>query len=210
MDVPAAAEFSGASILASPQGCDLLSILGVPAAKFNSISPGQAIDTGDFRVQVYETRHRKVFGSIPYYGPLKGNLKPPLRPGDYRMDMQYSFLISVNAIRVLVTSGINDEPAVPADVLLVGPDATYDQLARIVEGVMPRLILPNHWDDMFQSLDRPVRPMIVPPPELFSPLKRINLDQFQKNLVRIAPTAKVIIPEYFVPYALDIELGQPS
>src|SRR5688500_4434320 len=88
MDVPDAAQITGAQVWASPQGCDLLRILGTPDACV--MYPNDVLTLGPFSVEVYDSKHRIVFGSIPYYGPLKANLRPPLSGGDYRMDRQYS------------------------------------------------------------------------------------------------------------------------
>lgn len=195
MDVPDAAAITGAQVWASPQGCELLQILGAAGACI--MRPNDVLMLGAFSVEVYESRHRVVFGSIPYHGALKPNLRPPLRGSDFRMDVQVSFRISTKGTRILVTSGIDDEPLLPVDVLLVGADATREQLARILKASQPSIVMPNHWDDMFRSLAKPVRPMIAPPLTRTPHLTRINLDQWAALVREITPDARVIIPKYF-------------
>jgi len=197
MDVPDAAQITGAPVYVSPQGCDLLRILGTPDAQICQMLPGDSLTLGRFKVEVYESRHRRVFGSIPYYGPLAKGLRAPLRAADYRMDYQYSFRLEVGDTRILVTSGIDEEPRIEADVLLVGADPTRAQLAPIVEATKPRLVLPTHWDDMFRPLSQPTRPMIIPPPTIFPRFERINLAAWQVLVKDLAPDAKVILPELF-------------
>ncbi len=202
MDVPEAARLTGASIYASPQGCALLALLGVPADRLRGIGPGDALACGPFRVTVYRSRHRRIFGRIPYTGPLRPGLRPPLQARDYRMDSLLSFRVEAEGVSVLVASGIEAEPAVQADVLLIGADASPARLGAILAGCRPRLVLPNHWDDMFQPLDRPVRPMIVPPAGLIPTLRRIDLAAFASRVRALSPETAVLIPDRFAGYAI--------
>lgn len=195
MDVPDAMKITGAQVWASPQACELLRILGVADACV--MRANDTLTLGPFTVEVYESQHRIVFGSIPYSGPLKANLSPPLSGGDYRMDVQYSFRISAGDARVLVTSGIDAEPSVAAEALLVGADASRDQLTPILEAAQARLVMPNHWDDMFRQLSQPVRPMVTPPPNLIPRFTRIDLDAWSALVREIMPDARIVIPKYF-------------
>jgi hypothetical protein len=105
-------------------------------------------------------------------------------------------------VSVLVASGIDEEPSVEAEVLLVGADANDDQLGAILGAVHPRLVLPNHWDDMFRPLSQPVRPMLVPPPTLIPRMQCIDLRAWQRLVTAIAPDARVIVPQWFEPLSL--------
>ncbi len=202
MDVPEVARLTGAPVYASSQGCQLLGVLGLPASQVHAVRPGDRLTLGDFKVDVCASRHRIIFGRIPYQGPLRPGLRPPLRASDYRIDRQFSFLVQAGGLRVLVASGIDEEPSVEADLLLVGADATREQLAAILKGVRPRLVMPNHWDDMFRPLSAPVVPMRKPPRRLSLPLKRIDLEGFARLVRELAPGAEVIVPERFRPYRL--------
>lgn len=201
MDVPEVARITGAVVYASPQGCDLLAVLGVPAEQRQPITHGDTLTCGDFTVEVHHTPHRVIFGRVPYAGPLRSHLKPPLRASDYRIDQHFSFCISAGSIRILVASGIDDEPPVEADVLLVGADASRGQLARILSAVKPRLVMPNHWDDMFRPLSKPVRPSIKPTHGLAIP-RRIDLSGWARLVGELAPGARVVIPTHFETYRL--------
>ncbi len=201
MDVPEAARASGARVLASAQGCALLDALGVPGETTQVIAPGDRLEIGDFAVEVYLSTHRTILGRIPYRGPLRVGLRPPLPASDYRIDRQFSFRITAGDVRILIASGIDDEPQVAADVLLVGADASRGQLARILEGVRPRVVMPNHWDDMFRPLSRPVRPMVKPPRGLI-PAGRIDLGAWCGLVEEIAPEARVVVPAWFEPVAV--------
>jgi L-ascorbate metabolism protein UlaG (beta-lactamase superfamily) len=207
MDVPEAARASGGRVYASAQGCALLDALGVPAETTQPIAPGDRLEIGDFAVEVYPSTHRTILGRIPYLGPLRAGLRPPLRASDYRIDQLFSFRVTAGGVRVLIASGIDDEPQVAADVLMVGADASREQLARILEGARPRVVMPNHWDNMFRSLSRPARPMIKPPRRLI-PAGRIDLDAWRGLVREIAPEARVVIPAWFEPVAVGEMLAE--
>ena len=202
MDVPETARLTGAQVYASPQACELLALQGVPPHQVTVIGAGDRLVLGDFEVEVYPSRHRVIFGHIPYQKPLRPRLKPPLRARDYRFDHLFTFRICAQETRVLVASGIDAEPSVEADVLLVGADASRDQLAVILEGVRPRLVMPNHWDDMFRPLSLPLVPMYRPPKGIIPSLKRIDLAAFERWVREIAPEAQVIVPRLFASYEI--------
>lgn len=202
MDVPEAARITAAPVYTSCQGADLLEHLGVPTRQIYPIHPGDHLALGPFEVEVFATPHRLIFGRVPYEGPLRRGLKPPLRAADYRMDFQFSFLISMNGLRLLLASGIRDEPPVEADVLLVGADASRTQLETMLRASRPRYVLPNHWDDMFLSLGGSARPMITPPAGLIPTFRRIDLRAFARTVLELQPGCEVILPDPFKPYRL--------
>jgi len=202
MDVPEAARLTAAMVYASPQGADLLERLGTPARQLCPIHPGDHLACGPFEIEVYASQHRLIFGGVPYIGPLMRELRPPLRAADYRMDVQFSLRITMGGLRVLLASGIQDEPPAEAEVLLVGADASRDQLAAILDATRPRCVMPNHWDDLFAPLDRPERPMITPPAGLIPSLKRIDLAAFARLVKQLQPGCEVILPKRFQPIRL--------
>lgn len=199
MDVPEAARITAAPVYASAQGSDLLEMLGVPSQQLRPIHPGDHLACGHFEVEVFATPHRLILGSVPYDGPLRRHLRPPLRAADYRMDFQFSFLMIISGLRVLLASGIRAEPPVEADVLLVGADASPEQLEAILNATRPRYVLPNHWDDMFLPLAAEARPMLTPPPTLIPTFRRIDLQAFAHLVADIHPGCEVILPRRFQP-----------
>ncbi len=201
MDVPVIIERGGAVVYASSQANDLLSILGVPPDTRQVIDTGDRLALGSFEIDVYASIHRTILGRIPYEGPLKDGLTPPLRARDYCIRQSFSFCIAADGCRVLVLNGIDDEPAVEADVVIVGADASRDQLARVLDPAAPRLVMPNHWDDMFIPLSRPVRPMRHPPRGVTIP-GRLDMAAWVERVKSILPQARVIVPDRFA--ALEV------
>jgi L-ascorbate metabolism protein UlaG (beta-lactamase superfamily) len=202
MDAPHIAHLTGAPIYTSPQGCQLLHILGVPDGQICSIGSGDRLSLGDATLTVFRVQHRIIFGRVPFQGPLRPGLKPPLHGRDYRMEQIFSFLVEMDGIRLLVCNGIDAEPAVRADIVLVGPDAARWQLALILGDAQPRVVMPNHWDNMFQPLSAPIKPMIQSPRGFTLFPRRIDLRAFTRHVHELAPGARVIVPDRFHPYSL--------
>jgi len=200
MDAPEVARLHGATIHASPQGCEMLRIVGVPEKQIRTIQSGDWLALGNVAVTVYRAQHRIIFGKVPFQGPPRPGLTPPIHGRDYRMVQLFSFLVEVGGVRILICSGIDAEPRVKADLLIVGPDALRWQLELILGDAQPRAVLPNHWDNMFQPLSAPVRPMVQSPRGFTLWPYRINLGRFTQLVNEIAPAARVLVPERFKVY----------
>lgn len=194
-DVPVIHELTGGTvpIYVPSQGAELLKVLGIEGAALHVVSPDEVVQIGAMRLTALTATHRKVLGRIPSIGPLAPDLQPPLRTFDYRMDLLYSPLIEVEGLRLLVTSGIDAEPEVPADVLFVGADADDDRLGRILRAVQPSVVLPNHWDDMFIPVDQPRQSMRRPG----MPLARVDMAAFPGRVRAVLPGVEVIVPGTF-------------
>ncbi len=202
-DVPVIAQDSGAVVLASAQSCALLRLMGLPDEQLHVTQPGDHLECEGMQIAIHASQHRRILGRIPYQGPLRPGLRPPLRARDLRMDEQHSLYITAGGVRLLILSGITEEPAPECEVVIVGGDASRDQLAWVLEPAAPRLVLPNHWDDMFRPLDAPLRPGRFPA----FPLRRIDLGRFAAAVRAIVPSAQVLIPERLLPYNLHALLA---
>lgn len=193
LDVPQAAALTGATVHASAQGCELLHALGVPAEQIDVIHAGDVLSLGPWQAEVYASAHRVILGRVPATGPLRTPLHPPLRARDYRIREQFTLRITYGETRVLIVSGIDDEPALNTDVMAVGADASLSQLAAILGSAAPRIVLPNHWDDMFRPLSRPTRPMLNPSISPGQPL-RLDLTRWAQRVAAIVPDTRIITP----------------
>jgi L-ascorbate metabolism protein UlaG (beta-lactamase superfamily) len=199
MDVPAVVRHTGALALGSANTCRLLALSGVPADHVREIDVGDRLALGDFRVQVLPAEHPMFWGWLPFSGPLRSGLHPPLRARDYRIGRCLSFLIEIAGHRLLHCPG----PPLPADVLLVKPVGTRLHYESLLRGVRPRIVIPIHWDDFGRPLSKPVRPMLAPSGQLIPPLKRIDPAQFKHMIEHGAPGTNVLIPEILCPYDLN-------
>jgi L-ascorbate metabolism protein UlaG (beta-lactamase superfamily) len=164
------------------------------------VQAGDEVSLHGFDVRVLKAQHIKTPGFEP--GPLRPMLQPPLRAGDYRLDDYYSFLISASGYRFLTDPGVRPGELPPADVLFLNPHHDEEQCAALLRQVRPRLVVPNHWDDFFRSLSDPLRPAIIALRWGWPPLKRVDLDEFERVIQRLAPGTRVFRPEIFRVYDL--------
>ena len=200
MDVPDVVHNTGAAALGSANACRLLAAYGVSEEQAREIKAGDKLNLKDFEVEVFRSQHMRTPGFSP--GRLSSVPKPPLRARDYRMDENFSFLISIGGYRMLTDPGERPGAAPPADILLVFPyrnEAYYKSLLPLVQ---PKVVIPTHWDDFFRPLSKPLRPLIQPPKGPRISLRRINLTAFGRMIERISPETKVFVPDIFHTYDL--------
>jgi L-ascorbate metabolism protein UlaG (beta-lactamase superfamily) len=200
MDVPEVANYTGAVVFGSHNTCKLLGILGVPYEQVREIRDGDKLTFGPFEARVFQSEHKKAPGFLP--GKISPNLRPPLRARDYRMDYCFSFLISAKGRTLLTDPGEHPKQVETADILLISPHYDFAYLQSLLHQARPKVVIPNHWDDIWRSLSKPIRPMIKPPTWSFPLLKRIDLLQFKRTIQQIDPNIQVLVPEMFAAYSL--------
>jgi L-ascorbate metabolism protein UlaG (beta-lactamase superfamily) len=218
MDVPDVARNTGAVALGSPNTCRLLEASGVPAQQIREIAAGDRLTLGRFRVEVLPADHPTIAGWCPFQytekrsgsfsGLLPPDPRPPLRARDYAMDRCFGFLVEIEGQRLLHCPG----QAVSAEVLTVKPVWARSRYESLLQGARPRVVIPVHWDAFTRPLSEPIRPMLAPfnikgsegalSGQLTSPLRRINLAQFEQMVTQIAPETHVLIPEVSRTYDL--------
>jgi len=201
LDVPEVARQTGATVCGSYNTCRLLTALGVPQRQLREIRMGDQFTLGGFQITALEADHIPTPGFTA--GPLPRNLYPPLRARDYRMDGHFCFLVQVEGYRLLTDTGRCVTSAVPADVWFANLLKRARLYPPLLQRVQPRLIVPIHWDNMWRSLSRPVRPLFTPPHRTLRLLPRANLRQWTRMIERMAPDAQVLLPEVFQSYTLE-------
>ena len=203
MDVPEVVRNTGAVALGSPNSCRLLSILGVPEDQFHPIQAGEEFRLGEFLIRVLPAHHGTGSQTPTFPGLLPRDLPWPLQPRDYRQDVNFSFLIEAGSHRLLDWNSEDPEPAVPADLLFVGPQKNPRYYDALLRRVRPKVVVPIHWDDFLRPLSRPLRPLFAPPGWTLPPLHYMKLSDFKHTLRRVAPTTRIFFPELFQSYKLD-------
>lgn len=202
MDVPEVVKNTGATALGSPNTCRLLAALGVPSGRILPIKAGDRLDLGAFKVWVMPAEHTRLFGRPIMAGALPADLTPPLRLKDYRADEYFSFQIHVAGWRLLDWCSTWAEAAPPADVLFAGVVERRPYYATLLREVQPRIVIPAHWDDLFRSLSKSLRPFRMLPRLAFPPLRRMSPARFARMIGQIDPHVQVLVPEIFRPYNL--------
>jgi L-ascorbate metabolism protein UlaG (beta-lactamase superfamily) len=203
MDVPPLARRTGARVVGSPNTCRLAAASGVPAGRIREVGAGARVAQGPFQVTVLPAAHVTWRGRRVLAGPMGPDLRPPLWAWQYRMDHCFSFLVEAQGLRLLDWCGASWDGAPPADVLLVQPFYDEAYYEALLERVRPRLVVPVHWDDFMRPLSAPLRPGRRPPADGRLLPARVNLDTFRETLRRVAPAARVLVPERFGLYVLE-------
>jgi L-ascorbate metabolism protein UlaG (beta-lactamase superfamily) len=201
LDVPALALQTGAEVYGSHNACQLCRLEAVPAAQLHCIQAGDRLTLGVFHVTVIPARHRR----LPFFTPgrLPPGLKPPFTARQYRLDECFSFHIQADDLSILVDAGSPPESLEKVDVLFLHPFHSEDYYRRLFARVLPGLVIPNHWDDFWLSLDQPLKPSLLPPRLAFPPLRRLNISQFANSIKQIDPHISVFIPQRLQAYDLS-------
>jgi len=200
MDAPDVMRNTGAVAMGSPNACRLLALDGIPAERIRRIEAGETLTLGSFRVEVIPARHLPLPLDHLFSGPLRAGLHPPLRALDYKMDSCFSFRIRAGGVEFLNWRSVSTVGAVPADVLFVSPTARIPFYQSLLGKVQPRVVVPVHWDDFYRPLSKPIRPMLTSTGKVFPRFKRLDIDGFEGTIARVAPGARVVIPEAFRVY----------
>jgi L-ascorbate metabolism protein UlaG (beta-lactamase superfamily) len=190
MDVPAVLRRTGALAHGSSNTCQLLHLLGVPESQVKEIQVGDKLSLGAFKVDVLEGQHSWISFRRLFNGRLPPGLQPPLRLQDYRMDVCLGYKIRVLGIQALLCAAKSQ----PADILFIVAQESKDYYQSLFLGVHPHTIVPIHWDNFLQSLNKPIGRFTRP--------GRMNLPKIARLAEHTLPQAKMIIPEMFREYTL--------
>jgi L-ascorbate metabolism protein UlaG (beta-lactamase superfamily) len=196
MDAPSLEPVEGAKIAGSPNTRALLTALGVPSDRIQTVKPGDDLGCGNFKIKVFASEHAPV----PGYGPgrLPRLLKPPFKARGYRMDFGCSYHISAGGSSFLTDPGMDPSVDLQADVLFTQPGRGKGYYEKLIGIVGPKVIVPIHWDNLFGR--RAPKPYFSPPVFGWPPVRRINLVAFSESIRAISPSIKLIIPEAFRSY----------
>lgn len=189
MDAPGIARRTGAQLYGSPNSCQIAQVLGLAAPQTRVVQAGDKLQLGPVAVDVYAGVHPW----LPLYGPgkVKPDLQAPLRLVEYRMDTDLNYHFQLDGLSVLDWGGKLDGPAPRAEVLVCGAGRNERRLEEFLGHVQPRLVIPVHWDNLFQPLAHGVHPM---------PGARIlgrDAESFARRVRAVDPGIEVWIPEAF-------------
>jgi L-ascorbate metabolism protein UlaG (beta-lactamase superfamily) len=194
LDVPIICREFGTTAYGSPNTSAILRAHGIPEGRIRTIKAGDSFTEGSFEIGIFPGRHGRMAGLLPYTGPLPERLTPPLRLSDYRMDAMFSFLIQTNGASFLVWNGPAESGIPEADVLIFCPLWGDGECAQAARAAKAKVVVPIHWDDFFSPLDRPIRPLIVPPGWKSPWIRRMDPVSVAKSVKRLLPDVKVVIP----------------
>lgn len=172
MDVAYIAEKTGAQVYGSESTLNIARGGKVPEEKLSRYNPGKELILNDFSVTVLPARHALNPAPLPDdRGMLiREPLQQPARLLDYLEGGAFDFLIKHGDHSILI-KGHDYIPevldSIQAEVLflsisplaandLQSPNIFYDET---VGKVMPKLVIPTHWDNFFQPLNEHLIPL---------------------------------------------------
>jgi L-ascorbate metabolism protein UlaG (beta-lactamase superfamily) len=194
LDAPFIARATGARLAGSGTTAAFARAGGVDEDKLVIVPPsGRTFTVGDATIRFVPSLHGRIaFGSVPFPGEVDTAPSLPARAWHYRMGGAFGILIDIGGLRIYHNGSadlIDAELAgARADVLLVGlagRKGTRDYLARLCGALSPALVVPTHHDAFFAPLDGGLHL-----------LTGIDLDGFVDETRSLAPSARVVTPDY--------------
>jgi L-ascorbate metabolism protein UlaG (beta-lactamase superfamily) len=161
LDVPAIARRTGAKVLGTQSAVNLALARGVPADHTQVAKAGDHLTLGTFTVDVRSTRHTAIG---PIDQPMSGTIPADAKSlwfWDYTIDGTLFYRLEANGSSVWFhptsTFAPKELDAPPAQALIVGvtgEPATAQKAAALIAEAKPRVILPTHYDNFFQPMER--------------------------------------------------------
>lgn len=204
LDVPEIAAKWGIPLYGSENTLQIARLFGVRESLLHRIQPADVVQVGNFRIIVQPGEHL----SIPFYLPGRLPRKQPgrMRARDLRMDVCHCFEIQVDGHTILTDPGIGQPAVSKVDVLFINPLMSEKTIARQLRSFMPRVVIPNHWDDFSTSLEKPVRGQLRPSLR-GAPVLRFKLQNFTRLVAKTLPAARVVNLPRLAECSLDLETG---
>jgi L-ascorbate metabolism protein UlaG (beta-lactamase superfamily) len=141
-----------------------------------TIRGGETIPFDPFTITVFRYPHSPGGVEPLLRGEIKEELKPRAHSTEYREGGNFSFLIAYRGLRMLIHASANYIPGMydnfSADIVFLSIGQLgqlNDKMARaywheVVEKTRARLVIPIHWDEFTEPLDKdkPLTPTSVP------------------------------------------------
>lgn len=188
MDVATILRLHDSTAFGSPNTCKILHCSGVPGPQVQVIQAGDQLDLGPFQIKVLPCWHTRTPVDLLIQGKLSQDLRPPLRPLDYKMDMDFSFQVQVGGCRLM----IGNEPGEPLDFLYTTPFCPTDRLAQIIQQGLPKVIFLIHWENFTLPINQALVPL---------PIRSASCKRFQQRVHEISPQIEVKVLDILSTYS---------
>lgn len=198
MDVPEILRMTGAQAVGSENTCKIIQAYGIEENRLSQIKVGDNLNLGPFSIEVLPAHHtntpldRWITGFLP---ARVNHNHLPMRLMDYRMDACFSFRIMVQGSAILV----GNYP-VAADILFLSPFYSTKDLEKLLTQILPRQVVPIHWDNFTQPLTATLKPMLVTGRQGWGgwpPVRSLKLDEFIERVRKIRPEVIINQPILF-------------
>ncbi len=200
LDAPSLAGGFAAPVIGSENTARLMRASGLKEAR--AVKPGDRLSLGGFNVEVLPAEHERVPGFNG--GQLPPRLNPPLTARGYRPDAYYCYRVTACGFSMATDPGVRPALKEPTGALFLQPHRSEGYYRALLGRVRPRLVVPVHWDSLFQHSLRPPESFVRPQPG-WPLLKRVDLRKWREMINRLAPGADVVIPRLFTDYEISLE-----
>ena len=194
-DVPYIAKRTGAKVIGTETTCNILRAYGIPDEQLYPVKGGEDYQFKNFAVKVIPTLHsalnekhyidNRVYSNIP---------EAPLKVSEFIEGGSLMFLARFTNHDILTMGSMNfverELLGIKPDILLAGVNRSQLGLYKYNERLLaitnyPKVIIPTHWDNFRLpygfSQQTGVETKLIP---------------FQKDVKKLAPQTKVIIPKH--------------
>ncbi|MDX1479703.1 MAG: MBL fold metallo-hydrolase [Saprospiraceae bacterium] len=203
-DVPYIAKKTGAKVIATETGCNILRAYGVPGEQLYPVGGGEDYQFEDFSVRVLPGIHsalndRRYHDSRRYPEPPEA----PLKVSEFIEGGSLMFLARFTGHNVLTMGSMNfierELEGLAPDVLLAGVNLSQRGIYKYTERLLavtgfPPVVLPTHWDNFrvpygFDQ-DAAIEQKLVP---------------FIEEVRAVSPDTQVIIPVHLETITLPVQ-----
>lgn len=173
MDSPEVARQTGALLVGSPSTAMVGRGDGLPESQIHVVKPGEVMKFGDFTIHFILSKHIRLPWILEKRG-LTGTIEHPVtQPAslfDYKEGGTYAILVEHPRGSCMLHSGaVNDHEldGYQADTVFIctpgldqmKPKARQHLFKEVLEKPKAQRIVPVHWDDFTQPLNRPLQPL---------------------------------------------------
>jgi L-ascorbate metabolism protein UlaG (beta-lactamase superfamily) len=190
LDVPAIARRTGAMVVGSRSACNLARSRGVE--RVHEARPGERLELGTFTVEVRASRHTDLFGSPNH---MTGTIPPDageLYFWQYTQDATLCYRLESGGSSIwfhptstYAPGELGGRPAGTLIVGVTGEPVTEEKLRGLLSECRPERVLPTHYDNFFQPLDRGL-----------ALLPEADLEKARALVAAIAPAATWWVLDY--------------
>lgn len=207
MDAPGVVRKTGATLVGDESVMNVGRGAGLASNRLRKVAAGEVVDIGQWRLTFIASRHAPTLFSDGTTGErIDQPLAQPARATAWREGEVWSLLVEHRSGRSYLVQGSAGyfEGALrgrKADIVFLGVGAAGKQpesyrtrlWAEVPRAVGAKVVVPIHWDDFWQSLDKPLRAM---------PFLADDFAATMEQLQRLAAADRVPLrlPPLFVPF----------
>lgn len=197
-DIPFIAKRFGPKVIGSRTTTYLAFAAGVPQSQLTTIKGGEKLDFPGFSVQVIESRHGWLRGKPPQNENVE--ISRPLGRSIIGRDFVdggsflYYFIFGNRRVLHQSTANFIEEKlsGLQPDLVLLADGHDGYNLERVLKALKPKVIIMQHFDEWR-----------VPFSEGIQDRNTKRAERFKRDIAKIDSTIKVVIPHFFMTYALE-------